>query len=134
MASQEEELVLPYPPLLQQWCPPAPDIFKVNFDVAVFRSSNLAGLGVIVHDSSGAVVGALFVPISLGCLVAELEALACLRAVQFALEIGLTKVVLEGDSVAVLMLFGMGRVSSPAMGMFLMIFEFKFLLFQFFLF
>ena len=66
--------------------------------------------------------------------MAELEALAYLRVVQFALEIGLTKVVLEGDSVAVLMLFGMGRVSSPAMGMFLMIFEFKFLLFQFFYF
>ena len=96
LASQEEELVLPYPPPLQQWCPPVPDIFKVSFDAAFFRSSNLASFGVLVRDSSGAAVGALSVPISLGCSVAELEALACLRAVQFALEIG--RVVFEGDS------------------------------------
>jgi len=100
LASQEEELVLPCPPPLQRWCPPAPDIFKVNFDAAFFRSSNSASLGVIVHDSSGATVGALSIPISLGCSVAELEALACLRAIQFALEIG--KVVFEGDSAVVI--------------------------------
>ena len=102
LASQEEELVLPYPPPLQQWCPSTPNIFKVNFDAAVFRSSNLAGLGVIVCNSSGTAVGALFVPISLGCLVIELEALACLRAVQFVLEIGLTRVVFEKDLAAVI--------------------------------
>ena len=46
-------------------------------------------------DSNGAVIGALSIPTSLGNLVAELEALACLRAVQFASEIGLTRVVFE---------------------------------------
>ena len=46
--------------------------------------------------------GALSIPISLGSSVAELEALACLRAVQFASEIGLTRVVFEGDSAAVI--------------------------------
>ena len=34
--------------------------------------------------------------------MAELEALACQRAVQFALEIGLNQVVVEGDSVTVI--------------------------------
>ena len=94
--------MLPYPPPLQQWCPPTPNIFKVNFDALVFRSSNLAGVGVIVCNSSGAAVEALSVPISLGCSVIELEALACLRAVQFVLEIGLTRVVFEGDLAAVI--------------------------------
>ena len=56
----------------------------------VFRSSNLVGLGVIVRDNRGAAVGVLSIPVSLGCWVAELEALACYTAVQFALEIGLT--------------------------------------------
>ncbi|KAK9984308.1 hypothetical protein SO802_033833 [Lithocarpus litseifolius] len=74
LASQEEELVLPRLPSLQQWCPPAPNIYKVNFDAVVFRSSNLAGLGVIVRNNNGAAFGALSVPISLGCSVAELEA------------------------------------------------------------
>ena len=62
----------------------------------------MAGLGVVMHDSNGAVIGALSIPTSLGNLVAELEALACLRAVQFASEIGLTRVVFEGDSAAMI--------------------------------
>jgi len=41
-------------------------------------------------------------PISLGWSVAKLEALACQRAIQFALEIGLTRVVIEGDSAVVI--------------------------------
>ena len=102
LASQEKELVLPSPPSMQHWCPLAFDMCKVNYDAAVFRSLNLASLGVVLRDSSGAVVGALSVPISLGRSVVELEALACLRAVQFALEIGLTRVVFEGNSTAVI--------------------------------
>lgn len=47
-------------------------------------------------DNCGAAIGALSMPTSLGRSVAELEALACQRAVQFALEISLTCVVIEG--------------------------------------
>lgn len=35
----------PFP--TQQWCPLEAHIFKANFDAAVFRSDNLAGLGVV---------------------------------------------------------------------------------------
>ena len=55
-----------------------------------------------MHYNGGAAIGALSMPISLGRSVAKLEALACQRAVQFALEIGLTRVVIEGDSVVVI--------------------------------
>ena len=41
-------------------------------------------------------------PIPFRQSVAELEALACQRVVQFALEIGLNQVVIEGDSVTVI--------------------------------
>ena len=56
----------------------------------------------------------LSVPISLGCWVVELEALACYRAVQFALEIGLTQVVFEGDSAVVIdaLQHGTGELTS----------------------
>ena len=55
-----------------------------------------------MRDSSGAVIGALSVPTFLGSLIAEFEVLACLRAMQFALEIGLTWVTFEGDSAAMI--------------------------------
>ena len=61
----------PSPSDLATVAPPAPNIYKVNFDAAVFRSSNYAGLGVIVRDNCGAAIGALSMPTSLGWSVAE---------------------------------------------------------------
>ena len=70
----------------------------MNFDATVFKLLNLAGIGVIVHDWRGEVIGALSMPIPLTQTVNELEALACRRAVRFASELGLRKVIFEGDS------------------------------------
>ena len=92
----------PRPLPLQQWRPPDPQCFKVNFDAAVFRRSSLASIGVIVCNHDGVAMGALSLPIPMAQSVADLEALACLKAVQFALEIGLTRVVFEGDSAIII--------------------------------
>ena len=48
---------------MQQWHPPDPHCFKVNFDAAVFRQSSLVGIGVIVRNNVGEAVGALSSPI-----------------------------------------------------------------------
>ena len=90
------------PQVLQQWQPPNPNIYKVNFDAAVFQASNLVGVGVIVRDNQGDPIGALTMPIPINQSVAKLETLACQRAVQLALEIDLTRVVVEGDFVTVI--------------------------------
>ena len=68
----------------------------------------------IVRDNCGAAIGALSMPTSLGWSVAELEALACHGAVQFALEIGLFRVVIAGDSAVVIdaLLNGTGKLAS----------------------
>ena len=81
-----------------------------------------------MRDSSGAVIGALSVPTFLGSLIAEFEVLACLRAMQFALEIGLTWVIFEGDSAAMINALDRGWASWPAMGMCWMISELIFLI------
>ena len=46
--------------------------------------------------------------------MADLEALVCLKAVQFALEIGITQVAFEGDSVVIIntLLHGAGALAS----------------------
>ena len=86
-----------------QWRPLDLHSYKANFDATVFQASNTVGIGVIIRDSNGDVIGALlFMPIPLSQSVAELEALACRRAVQFALEIGLRRVTFEGESVTVI--------------------------------
>ena len=88
--------------------------FKVNFDATVFRRSNLAGIGVIARNHDGEAAGALSSPIPMAQSVADLEALACLKAVQFALEIGFTRVVFEGDSAVIInaLLHSAGELAS----------------------
>lgn len=90
------------PIVLQHWRPPDHDSYKVNFDAAIFNSSNSAGIGVMVRDCAGEAIGALSMPIPLPQSVADVEALTCRRAVQFAAEIGLTRVVFEGDSLVII--------------------------------
>lgn len=46
----------------------------------------------------------------------ELEALACRRAVQFAMEIGLVEVIFEGDSAMVIQAISEGTSDSSAFG------------------
>ena len=89
------------PIVMQHWRPPENNFYKVNFDVATFRSTDSAGIGVILRDCAGEVIGALSMPISMPQTVADVEALVCRQAVKFATEIGLTRVVIEGDSAVI---------------------------------
>ena len=56
----------------------------------------------IIHDNQGDPIGALTMPVPISQSVAELEALAYQQAVQFALEIGLNRVVVKGDFVTII--------------------------------
>ena len=99
--AQEPTKANPEPPLIQQfqqWRPPDTNFFKANFDAAVFKLENLAGLAVVIRDWCGEAFDALTTLVPLAQIVVQLEALACRRAVQFAKEIGLSQVIFEGDS------------------------------------
>ena len=103
LAAQEDEAPTVHSPVNQhQWKPPEHDHFKVNFDTAVFKSLNLAGIEVVIRDWRGDVVATLSMPIALASTIADLEALACCRALMFAAEKDLQNVIFEGDSVSVM--------------------------------
>ena len=102
LQAREVELSPTLPQAIQRWRPPDPNIYKINFDAAVFRASKLARVGVIVRDNRGDPIRALTMHVPFRQSVAELEMVACQRAVQFALEIGLTQVVVKGDSIIVI--------------------------------
>ena len=68
----------------------------------MFKSFNLAGIGVVIGDRRGDVVAALSMPTALASTVTDLEALACHRAVLFATEKDLQNVIFEGDSISVI--------------------------------
>ena len=74
----------------------------MNFDAALFNHTNSVGIGVIVRDWRGVALGALSTPTLLSSSVADMEDLACLRAVQFVTELDLHCVIFEGDSAAII--------------------------------
>jgi len=90
------------PSVLQHWRPPDLNSYKVNFDAEIFRSSNTASIGVMACDCAGEAIGALSMSIPLPQSVADVEALTCHRAIRFASEIGLTRVVFECDSLVII--------------------------------
>ena len=93
----------PTPPRpLVKWSPPVEEYYKVNFDGAVFREEEKAGIGVIIRNSQGMVMASLSQKISLPQTVVELETLAATRAIEFSIELGFSKVILEGDSETVI--------------------------------
>ena len=99
---QDQKPAATGPSLPQQWQPPNENKFKVNFDAAIFKSCNQAGLGVIIRDWRGKAIEALSTSVPAAQTVVELEALACRPAVLFAVELGLQDVVFEGDSLQVI--------------------------------
>ena len=80
-----------------RWKPPDHGTYKVNYDGATFSPQDKAGLSIVIRNEDEAVLASMSQQVPLPTTVAQVEALAARRAVEFALEIGITNVVIEGD-------------------------------------
>ncbi|KAL0011189.1 hypothetical protein SO802_006297 [Lithocarpus litseifolius] len=80
-----------------KWEPPPPLLLKINLDGVVFKETEEAGLGVVVRDSHGKVIASLVKKIKLPSSSDEVEALAAVRAITFAMDLNLPSFVVEGD-------------------------------------
>lgn len=87
---------------LSKWSPPAGDSYKVNFDGAVYKEDDRVGIGLIIQNCHGMVMASLSQNILLPQTAVELEAIAARRALDFSLELGFTKAILEGESQTVM--------------------------------
>ena len=58
-----------------KWSPPVEGLYKINFDGAIFEDQACAGLGVVIRDSAGLIIGALSQKIRLPSLTVMVEAL-----------------------------------------------------------
>ena len=81
-----------------RWNPPPPMSLKINFDGAVFHETDEEGLGVVVRDHQGRVMASMSEKIKLPSSSDEVEVLAAMRAISFALKLHLPSVIVEGDS------------------------------------
>ena len=84
-----------------RWAPPPPDRYNVNVDGAIFKAQKAAGVGVLIRDCHGQVIAALSKRINAPLGPLETEAKAVEAGVQFARDIGIQDVILEGDSLTV---------------------------------
>nr|POE86159.1 hypothetical protein CFP56_07266 [Quercus suber] len=90
-------------------------ILFTPFGAALFLGA--AGLGVIIRDSAGNVIGALAERIPLLSSVTTVEALACRRAVLFALELSAFDATFEGHVVIVSNALLEGGSNHPEFGL-----------------
>ena len=81
-----------------KWKPLATDLLKVNYDGAIFQDQGRAGIGMVIRNSEGAVMASLSQQIPLPTTVAQVEAMVARRAVEFVVELGVTRAIIEGDS------------------------------------
>ena len=107
-----------------RWQPPPADLMKINFDGAVFSSVNVSGIGVVIRNNLGQVIASCSQRLPPVYSSNEVEALATAKAVSFAAEIGITKAVLEGDSLTIMKALSSDHRSLSSFG--LMIDDVKF--------
>ena len=74
----------------------------MNFDGAIFRESNEAGIGAIVRNHRGEVMVALCQRIPYPYLIEAVEASAAKVAVKLVLDLGIQEVDIEGDSLKII--------------------------------
>ena len=99
-----------------RWMPPISPLYKINFDGALFSDLGAAGLGVVIRDSGGHVVGTLAERIPIPKSAATVEALACRRALAFAKELSIFEVVCEGDAEVIIRALLSKEVVHPEYG------------------
>lgn len=80
------------------WKSPPWSKLKVNFDGSVFRENQCVGVGVIVRNVEGTVIASMAESFHLPFSVAAVEVIAAKKALQFTKDLGLSSIILEGDS------------------------------------
>lgn len=72
-------------------------MFKLNFGAATFPGLNYSGLGAMIHNEKGEVIATLSARGPSMTDSEEAETIACKKALESAIDIGFSKLVIEGD-------------------------------------
>ncbi|KAL0002805.1 hypothetical protein SO802_016586 [Lithocarpus litseifolius] len=82
--------------------PPPVNMAKIKFDGTMFFKENKSGIGVVVWDENGLVLGSCIKRLFQAYSAMEIEAMAATTALVFSNDIGVRRAILEGDSLAVI--------------------------------
>ncbi|XP_026458680.1 uncharacterized protein LOC113359227 [Papaver somniferum] len=82
---------------INRWNPPQRGWLKINIDASVLPGSNIAGIVLIIKDFAGQLVEAWTMVERAGD-IAQAEAVAALKALQWIYQLQLKNVIVEGDN------------------------------------
>nr|POE61179.1 putative ribonuclease h protein [Quercus suber] len=99
-----------------RWTPPLSPHLKINFGGATFKDLGCAGVGVVVRNSTGAVIGAFSQRIMMPSSAAIVELLACRKALVFAKDLGVVQCIVEGDAKVIIKALRQRDSSHPQYG------------------
>ena len=86
------------PKKVQRWKPPPQDILKINVDGSFHSDKKCGGWGFVIRDHMGDVIGAGAGRVEYAQDVLQVEAEACVHALNYAQEWGMTNVLVETDA------------------------------------
>ena len=89
---------LPVLPRNQAWSPPREGWYKANVDGAVFRETNSCGIGVVIRNDQGQIMGAMSKKRNLPLGAVEVETKVFEEGLLLAGDLGLKQIILEGDA------------------------------------
>ena len=85
-------------PIAEAWQPPPLEAFKLNFDAAVFSDLGRTGVGAVIRNDKGEVMAAMTAGGPAVHTGEEAEFLAYRRALEFAVDAGFNRLIIEGDN------------------------------------
>ena len=85
-----------------RWSAPVKGWYKVNMDGAIFANIQKVGIGVVIRNDGGEFLGALCELLDYDEDAVDAEALAALRAIEFATEVCPFNMIFEGDCLQVI--------------------------------
>ena len=86
----------------QVWQPPEGTMYKLNFDAMVFADMTSSSIGVIIQNNRWQVMAALSSKSHAVVDSEEAEVLVCRRALEFAVDTGFSKLIVEDDNINVM--------------------------------
>ncbi|KAK2654924.1 hypothetical protein Ddye_007976 [Dipteronia dyeriana] len=100
-----------------KWIPPLGELFKINTDAALDMENNIVGMGTVIRNRQGEVMGSVVQRSEAIYSHSLAEAVALLRGIEFAFDLGALPTVVECDAKGVVELINSGRKNYSEIGL-----------------